>query len=251
VPRSVVYHKHDGSFGKVSSPRKQLLWNRNVLFLLFKNCEEASLRRILPLAILLTLERATYFLHQETDEERSAVQTMFASIVDDERREQEIRDVGIAHLRAVGEFVASLPGLREKRERIQSARSLDDAELRSRFPQELTFEDQVNGLVHPSWHDRLLPLFELDGLLGKTSIEGHLFSRLEKLEDSVLDYRRTVDTLGEELVRKTRDQDEKAAHLDRMAAHITDLERDRAELFRLRSKAWFKAIQRLGRLLGR
>ncbi len=56
--RSVTYHIHHGYWGQVRHARKLVLYERNALYSLIKNYDDENLARILPVALLLLLERA-------------------------------------------------------------------------------------------------------------------------------------------------------------------------------------------------
>jgi GT2 family glycosyltransferase len=55
--RSIVYHRHHGSWDSVQDTQRWVLYERNALFTIIKNYEEAHLYCLLPVALLLTLER--------------------------------------------------------------------------------------------------------------------------------------------------------------------------------------------------
>ncbi len=56
--RSVSYHVHHGYWGQVGQERKLVLYERNALYSLIKNYGDENLVRVLPVALLLMLERA-------------------------------------------------------------------------------------------------------------------------------------------------------------------------------------------------
>lgn len=56
--RSVVYHVHHGYWGQVGHERKLVLYERNALYSVIKNYDDENLARVLPVALLLLLERA-------------------------------------------------------------------------------------------------------------------------------------------------------------------------------------------------
>ncbi len=243
VPDSIVYHKGDGSFRHVGSGPKHVMWNRNVLFLLYKNYEPETLKKVLPLALLLTMERAFYFLDQKSESARAAVHALFAG--DEESAiEDHVREVGLAHLQALDEFIVGLPALREKREFLQKSRQRSDAELARRFSLSLSFQGQVNELTSQSWQARLQPYFTVDGLVSRPDVEEELIRRLTRLEKTVLSNHESFDFLNVELKRKTEDQEEKTRVIEGLSRHIEELTLDRLELQRIRSKRWFRMIDR-------
>jgi len=58
APRSIAYHVHHAWWGSVSSAKTTVLYERNALWTMFKNYDEETLHRILPMALLLYLRRA-------------------------------------------------------------------------------------------------------------------------------------------------------------------------------------------------
>lgn len=58
APRAVVYHRHHGSWETVAGAKRWLLSERNTLATICKNYDDDNLARILPAALLLTLQRA-------------------------------------------------------------------------------------------------------------------------------------------------------------------------------------------------
>jgi len=58
APRSLVYHFHHGYWGKVATEKKRVFYERNSLLTIIKNYDDANLRRVLPVALLLLARRA-------------------------------------------------------------------------------------------------------------------------------------------------------------------------------------------------
>jgi len=58
VSRAIAYHVHHGSWGQVPNAKMVLLHQRNAFSTVFKNYDEETLHRILPMALLLYLRRA-------------------------------------------------------------------------------------------------------------------------------------------------------------------------------------------------
>ncbi len=58
APRAITYHVHHAWWGLVSSAKITVLYERNALWTMFKNYDEETLHRILPVALLLYLRRA-------------------------------------------------------------------------------------------------------------------------------------------------------------------------------------------------
>lgn len=56
-PEAVVYHRFNGTSGKFGWHKKLVLFERNSLYTVIKNYDDASLARILPAALLLSVKR--------------------------------------------------------------------------------------------------------------------------------------------------------------------------------------------------
>ncbi len=57
-PRSIVYHKHHGTWGRWPEPPRLRLYERNSLRILYTHLERGTLERLLPAALLLATDRA-------------------------------------------------------------------------------------------------------------------------------------------------------------------------------------------------
>src|SRR5262249_11470449 len=113
APRSLVYHQGDASFAKTPSESRQLLWNRNTLFTLLKNYDDENLARFFPVALVMTLERALYFLAPESAHEKERVLAHFAALPREQGDAARVR-VGLAHLQAVRQVFLQLPDVLAK-----------------------------------------------------------------------------------------------------------------------------------------
>lgn len=250
VPSSVIYHKESASFRHSPTDRKQLLWNRNVLCAMFKNYEDDHLRKLLPVALLLTLERGMFFLDVAGGEATARVLSYFPDL-DAEVAHERRRDVGIAHLRAVQEFVERLPSMIEKRATIQKQRRRTDADLFAEFPVEIDYRDQVNEAVTRSALCRLAPMLDVSDLWNADRLDAPLLSQMRKLEGAVLAYRDRVDQLTSEIEARgeaIEDWRRQTLSLNDEVARLTPLE---AELRNIKSKRWYKAIMALRRVRGK
>jgi len=57
APASITYHHHHGSWKKVDSEKRRVLYERNAFFTMLKNYDEINLNKVLPAALLLLLKR--------------------------------------------------------------------------------------------------------------------------------------------------------------------------------------------------
>jgi GT2 family glycosyltransferase len=58
APRAVAYHVHHGSWGQVANAKTAVLYQRNAFSNVVKNYDDESLKRVLPVVLLLYLRRA-------------------------------------------------------------------------------------------------------------------------------------------------------------------------------------------------
>ena len=65
--RSVTYHVHHGYWGQVGHERKLILYERNAIYSIIKNYDDENLERVLPVALLLMLERAYLYARPGID----------------------------------------------------------------------------------------------------------------------------------------------------------------------------------------
>jgi GT2 family glycosyltransferase len=56
-PKSIVYHKHHGTWGRWPEPPRLRLYERNSLRILYTHLERETLQRVLPAALLLATDR--------------------------------------------------------------------------------------------------------------------------------------------------------------------------------------------------
>jgi GT2 family glycosyltransferase len=247
VPESICFHKGDASFQKTQLESRQILWNRNPLFSVYKNYEEENARKLLPLAVLLTVERAMVFLLHGSENERESILAMFAD-VPAEFRAERLAAVGRAPLAALEQFVTALPRASAKRRAVQERRKLSDADVARRVGLSLRFDDQVNVLRDRSFAARLAPHFALDSILSPGVAEDVRAEQLRRLENAVSSYRLGLDALENELRRKTEDQERKAAVIDDLVAtaeaRAAALRERDAELAAIRAKWWYRAVMK-------
>ncbi len=247
VPSSVCFHKGDASFSRTGLESRQVLWNRNVLHSLYKNYEEENAKRLLPLAVLLTAERAMAFFLHESESARASVEAMFAD-VPAEFREERLLAMGRAPLAALEQFATALPSMARKRRDVQSRRALSDTEIAARLGMTARFEDQVNVIRDRSLLARLAPHFAVDGILSPAMAEDVRADQLRKLEDAVAHYRLSIDSLETELRRKTEDQERKASVIGDLVATSAEKERTllerEVELAAIRAKWWYRAVMK-------
>ncbi len=250
VPASVVYHKVSASFQHSAIDAKQLLWNRNVLYTMLKNYEEPNLRKLFPVALLLTLERALYFLDVCGVGATTGVVARFPDLGDGIAEDQR-RAVGIAHLHAVRDVILNLPVTLEKRAVIQRNRKASDEEVFRRLSLRVDVEGQVNALCQESIVSRLLPFLSLDDLVDEDRIDREFFRNLERLESDISLYRAASQTNAEELRVRGETIERLGSEMLEMNRELERLAPMAIELERLKKKKWYRAILAVQRLFTR
>jgi len=144
VPSSVVYHKHHASMAGIPPWREHFLLERNALFTMFKNLDDAHLSAFLgPAAALALLRGATL-----GGEDLAALDLAKGSAGDETERIDIHRHTAAAAF-AVASFAEALPELAAKRQAIQTQRTRPDSELFSLFRKPLQANIQDPRFVGP------------------------------------------------------------------------------------------------------
>jgi len=121
-PRSIAYHRYHGSMGEVASYREQFLLERNALYCLYKNLDDANLARMLPGALLASVKRSVVDSGVDTtafDMARGGGNIDSLSL----------EPSAVVPLFAMDQFVDSLPRLIAQREQIQATRQRSDVAM--------------------------------------------------------------------------------------------------------------------------
>jgi GT2 family glycosyltransferase len=131
-PGSLAFHRHHVTMRRFGVWREHYLLERNALFSLYKNYDDASLARALPAAMALAvrrgIERGGTDAHS-LDLERGAGREGEAEMV--------VAKATMAPVFAVDAFLEQLPGLIEDRRKIQATRRRSDRDLLPLFRQPL------------------------------------------------------------------------------------------------------------------
>jgi GT2 family glycosyltransferase len=132
APKAVTYHRLHGTSGSWAFAPRLRLYERNALAMISKNYEDATLARVLPVAIALSLYRAL----AETDlaAERFVLGSRPPAVLGLPARLA-------AHLIALEDFARALPDLRRKRQFVQERRRRSDAEIFALFGEPLKLHD--------------------------------------------------------------------------------------------------------------
>ena len=121
-PASIAYHRYHGSMGSVAPYREQFLLERNALYCLYKNLDDANLARILPGALLASVKRAVV----ETGIDTSGFDLAGGG---ENKEDITVPPGSVVPLFAMDQFVDALPGLIRARAVIQSSRVRSDVAL--------------------------------------------------------------------------------------------------------------------------
>ncbi len=133
APKAVVYHHHHGTWERLSHTQRFTLLERNALYTIIKNYEQANLDRILPLALLLAVKRFT--LQSGLDWSSFVPGSAGAATKEARAEKVELSRQAFSALAAIDQVIENVPQLMEKRRRIQAARKRSDAEFNALFPE--------------------------------------------------------------------------------------------------------------------
>jgi GT2 family glycosyltransferase len=131
-PDSLVFHRGHGTFDRHPNEKMRYLMHRNALMTILKNYEDAVFRKVLPLAVILAVKRAVIFSGAEKES---------FYLWADVRKRLDARDLiaqaqfidALNHLVVLDDLFESLPGLMEKRQRVQAGRRRSDKEILNLF----------------------------------------------------------------------------------------------------------------------
>jgi GT2 family glycosyltransferase len=68
APKSIVYHHHHGTASAFPYEQVYVLWERNAIYTWFKNYSQENLEKILPVALLLAVERSLVYARVNKDQ---------------------------------------------------------------------------------------------------------------------------------------------------------------------------------------
>jgi hypothetical protein len=137
---SIAYHRGHSTLASQGSAKMRYLMHRNALLTIVKNYEEAAVRRLLPLALILAIKRAVRCsgVSRESFYIWSDVENRLEQ--GDRTAQTNLMD-SLNHLVAVEDVLRSLPDILAKRKQIQDRRKVSDKELLG------LFEDPLRPIV--------------------------------------------------------------------------------------------------------
>ncbi len=127
-PASLVYHRHHASMRSIHPAYEQFLLQRNALFTIYKNYDDANLAHVLPAALLLAARRAVAL--GGVERHGLDLQAAPPAPIGDAL---PVGPAALAHLSAIDAFTEALPALRAQRAAIQAGRLRTDAEITRLF----------------------------------------------------------------------------------------------------------------------
>lgn len=163
TPTAITYHRHHGTAENIPHHRVQVLYERNALYTIYKNYEQANLDKILPAALLLLGQRAVRFM------ELGGVDLEDYDLSNPERSRTDTDSVhrnAVATLLAANEFMAAIDTFNRKREWIQAYRRRTDAELFALFgqPGRVHLLNHDTDAPYSAAHHALMKEFDIEGL---------------------------------------------------------------------------------------
>ena len=185
VPESVVYHRGHATFEKQAPEKTRYLMHRNALLTIIKNYQEENFRRILPLAILLSVKRAVLF--SGVQRESFYLWSHTHNNLGNHPRSQHLITDALNQLVALDDVLQALPGLLQKRRHIQALRQRTDHEIIR------LFGDPLRRIVEdPTYIKEELELLELLDL-GTLMDLSHSSSALDSIPTILRDKIRNLE----------------------------------------------------------
>lgn len=141
-PRSLTYHHLSATARTFGFERIRLLQIRNPLLSILKNYEEEAFRRVLPVALLLTVQRTTYLaglpedsfrIEKSSPRGRTGFREFMRRAIEGFDDRLLVPKIAMADLIALHDFGRMMPAFLAKRREIQERRQRRDRELRDLF----------------------------------------------------------------------------------------------------------------------
>jgi GT2 family glycosyltransferase len=131
VPASLVFHHHHRSVGALGSAEEDFLLERNALFTIYKNYDDANLERSLGAAVMLAVRRGAVLGGDDNRllDPRRRLQATASD--NDDRLPVDGRTLAPAY--AIDAFVEALPELTRDRRALQALRRRADHEITRLF----------------------------------------------------------------------------------------------------------------------
>jgi GT2 family glycosyltransferase/glycosyltransferase involved in cell wall biosynthesis len=158
-PKSIAFHKHHASIDKFGKYHENFLLERNALMSVYKNYEAASLDRVLPAAMALTVRRS--ITRGELNPDLLDIKNSKKTDSDD----VTIKKDALTGLLAIDSLVEHLPSLTESRNKIQATRKRSDGEMVALFRQAL--EPAYPWPRYLEGYQKLMDVFNIEASFGR------------------------------------------------------------------------------------
>jgi GT2 family glycosyltransferase len=158
-PKSIAFHKHHASIDKFGKYHENFLLELNALMSVYKNYEAASLDRVLPAAMALTVRRS--ITRGELNPDLLDIKNSKKSDSDD----VTIKKDALTGLLAIDSLVEHLPSLTESRNKIQATRKRSDGEMVALFRQAL--EPAYPWPRYLEGYQKLMDVFNIESSFGR------------------------------------------------------------------------------------
>ncbi len=180
APESVVYHRGHGTFQTHENEKMRYLMHRNALLTILKNYDDNTVRKILPLAVVLAIKRAVLFSGVEKERFYLWAKTKDRLKAGDAQAHAQLMD-SLNHLVSLDDVLESLPHVLAKRRKIQSLRQRSDAEIIK------LFVDPLRPILENSTYllqeSRYLDLLDLGALFETSSRQPRVSSLAPAVEE--------------------------------------------------------------------
>ena len=159
-PNSIVYHKHWGTTGGIPNYKRHVLYERNALYTIIKNYEKENLLKVLPAAILLSINRGLNYggidLNNFKFEENLSYGNEKVS------DEISINKITLSPIIGINEVIENFYRLVSKREEIQKNRKVADKELFKMF--KMPFKNFYYSENYHINFEKITKVFELEDI---------------------------------------------------------------------------------------
>ncbi len=164
APKAITYHRHHSTASKVSTYRRTYLYERNALYAVIKNYEEANLNKILPAALFLAVHRTTDAMHATGRVDLTAYHPDNWAKLTEKKLNNQVPSSSLIPLLALRDIIDNLPHLMEKRAKVQASRRRPDKEIFNLFDQPLKIFTMAYHLdaTYAIAQTNLINAFQLD-----------------------------------------------------------------------------------------
>lgn len=171
VPQAEVFHRRSATSKFIGLSKLRVLHIRNPLLMIYKNYEREYLRRILPVALILTARRTWYLADLDSspfriDNEPQLVERLNTEHalrlagVDDEAI--KLPRLAVSDIVAINDWISMMPGLNKKRKWIQERRVRPDSEIVRMFVEPFRYCEDKDE--YRSLQDTLCREMDVDAL---------------------------------------------------------------------------------------